>query len=371
MLQVTLKTADLARGTAQTVSVSEKKSSLPILSHFLLEARDNNLYITASDLETTIREIIPAEVISPGRLTVPAKPLASLVRNLNTETVNIREVEQLCLEFTAGQFKTVFFGLSAESFPQLPLESDFSFREMVSEQLIDAIDKVSFSVSARDERFNLSGIYMVLEENDEGQTLRLVSSDSKRLNISTISANMTDFSLDRGILISKKGLLELRRLAEVEDSVSVGVNLNNIMVKSKNSLLVVHLLEGGFPDYRLVIPHNYDKSANISRTAFLDTLKRVGLITDEQNRVGTFEFDRDSLHISVTNASIGKSEETMTIEYEGDPLVTAFNLTYFIEALTNLRSESVNLSFTDPKLSFLLTGLGDPGYFGIVMTTSA
>ncbi|MDR1577919.1 MAG: DNA polymerase III subunit beta [Deltaproteobacteria bacterium] len=370
MLQVNVKTDDLLKGVNLTVSVSEKKSTLPILSHFLLEAKDDSLIITASDLDTTIQETCPATVYSPGKLTVPAKAFHSLVRSINTESINLKEGDQLTLEFVAGQFKTVFFGLSAESFPQLLKEEEFVCRRLASKDLINAIDKVIYSVSTRDERYNLSGVYMVLEEIEDKKSLRLVSSDSKRLNISTVSDSLVDFELERGVIMSKKGVQELRRLAETVPDLEVGVSFTSVMAKTPTSLLELHLLEGGFPDYRLVVPQNYDKSVKINRLAFLETLKRVALISEEGARVGKFEFSKDNLHISLINSTVGQAEESLSVEYDGETLATGFNLSYYVETLSSLNSEWINISFTDPKSSFLVTGPEDPGYFGIVMTST-
>ncbi|MDR1085021.1 MAG: DNA polymerase III subunit beta [Deltaproteobacteria bacterium] len=370
MLQVNINTHELVKGVNLTVSASEKKSTLPILSHFLLEARDNSLIITASDLETTIRGIIPAEVLSPGKLTVPSKAFSSIVRSINSETVSLKEGDQLTLEFKANQFRTVFFGLSAESFPKLLNEEDFVFKEIDSKALTDAIDKVIFSVAARDDRYNLAGIYMVLEEIDERKSLRLVSSDSKRLNIATVSREIEDFELERGIIMSKKGVQELRRLAETSTSIQLGVSFSSVMAKTETSLLEIHLLEGGFPDYRLVVPKNYERHAKVNRLTFLETLKRVALISDDQSRIGKFEFSQDSLHISVVNSAVGQAEETLTIEYDGESMSTGFNLTYYIEVLNSLRSDEITISFRDPKLAFLVTGTADLGYFGIIMTST-
>ncbi|MDR1607248.1 MAG: DNA polymerase III subunit beta [Deltaproteobacteria bacterium] len=370
MLQVNVKTEDLLRAVNLTVSVSEKKSTLPILSHFLIEAKDDSLIVTASDLETTIQETCPATVYSPGRLTVSAKAFHSMVRSINTESINLTEGDRLTLELLAGQFKTVFFGLAAESFPKLLDESDFVCRTLNSKDLINAIDKVIYSVSARDERYNLSGVYMTLEENEDKKSLRLVSSDSKRLNISTIVESVVDFELERGVIISKKGIQELRRLAETVDSIEVGVSFTCVMAKTPTSLLELHLLEGGFPDYRMVVPLNHDKNANINRLAFLECLKRVSLISDEASRVGKFEFTKDNLHITLANSNVGQAEESLAIEYDGEPLTTGFNLSFYIETLSNLVSDIISITFQDPKQSFLVTGRDDPGYFGIVMTST-
>jgi DNA polymerase-3 subunit beta len=374
MIHVNVNTADLSKGVNMTMSVSAKKSTLPILSNFLLEAKDKSLIISASDLETTIQEVIPADVYAEGRMTVPAKTFHNVVRNLKSETVTLKEGEQLTLELTSSEsqknFRTVFFGLSAESFPKIASDDDLVFRELPSTALIEAIDKVISSISTRDERFNLSGVYMILEEIDNKFALRLVTSDSRRLNISTISEDIVGFPLDRGIILNKKGAIELRRLAETADKVLVGVGFASILAKTDSTLLDIHLLEGGFPDYRLVVPKTHDKSAVIDRESFLDTLKRVILVSDEQQRIGRFEFSKGNLHISVVNSAIGQSEESLPIVYEGEEVDTGFNLQFYIDALSSLKSTEVTLSFLDAKMAFLLTGQEDPGYFGIIMTST-
>jgi DNA polymerase-3 subunit beta len=289
---------------------------------------------------------------------------------VNSDSISLREGEKLTLEFTSGSFKTVFFGLAAESFPKQTDSTDVSFRWLPSNALIDAIDKVVYSVAARDERYNLSGIYMVLEELEDQKFLRLVSSDSKRLNISTVIDSAQDFNLDRGVIMSKKGVQELRRLAETVTELEIGVAFTSVIAKTPSTVLDVHLLEGGFPDYRLVVPKDYDKSVEISRVGFLEALKRLAHLCDETVKVAKFEFSNIGLHVLIVNANIGQAEETIPMTYDGETLTTGFNVSYFLEALSNLKSAMVKLEFMTPDLSFLLTGEDDPGYFGIVMTST-
>ncbi|MDR1872914.1 MAG: DNA polymerase III subunit beta [Deltaproteobacteria bacterium] len=370
MLHANINVPDLLKGVNLAVSVSEKKSSLPILSHFMLEAKDDSLIITASDLDTTIRETCPAVVYSPGRLTVPGKAFHSLVRSIKTDTVSLKEGEQMTLEFLAGQLKTTLFGLSADSFPKSNLDADMAFKSFVSKDLIDAIDKVIFSISNRDERFNLSGVYMVIDEIEDVKALRLVTSDGKRLSISTITEDADDFSLTRGVIMSKKGTQELRRLAETVGEIEIGVGYTSITAKTPTSLLEIHLLEGAFPEYRAVVPLANDKRALINRQSFLELLKRIALIAEDDFKIGKFEFSANNLHISLSNQTVGESQEAIPIEYEGETVATGFNVFFFIEALSSVKSEIVSLTFIDGKQSFLLTGPDDPGYFGVILTST-
>ncbi|MDR0549189.1 MAG: DNA polymerase III subunit beta [Deltaproteobacteria bacterium] len=369
MLQVNVNTADLVKAVNQAVSVSEKKSSLPVLAYFLVEAIEDRLVITASDLETTIRETCPAVVYSPGKLTVPAKQFHSVVRAVNGDSINLKEGEQLTLELVVGQFRTTFLGLSVENFPKLVDISEMTFRELPAENLRLAIDKVIYSVAGRGERYNLSGVYMVLEEVEDKKSIRFVTSDSKRLNISTVLDNAGDFELDRGVILSKKGVQELRKVAEEVEFIEIAVSFSCVVAKTRTSVLQFQLLEGGFPDYRGVIPVNHDREAKIDRKRFLETLKRVALISDDQARVGKFEFSRGRLTINLENPSIGQTEESLPIDYDGDDLTTGFNVFFFIESLSVLASDLVSLVFTDSKVSFLLTATEDPGYFGIIMAS--
>ncbi|MDR1314375.1 MAG: DNA polymerase III subunit beta, partial [Deltaproteobacteria bacterium] len=254
MLQAKVKKDDFLKGLAQTSNIAGKFHSMPILSNVLLETLNGKLILSATDLEITFQAFYECEVLEDGRITVPAKTLIDTVKGMADEYITLVEKEGQTLEISNQSFKGSIYGLSADDFPRLPPfeDSEDDMAEFGADSLLDAINKTITSVSTNTSNFNLGGIFFTKENKDgEGETVRVVSSDSNRLNVATLRpAKIENFKVEEGVLVSRKGLGELKTLAESNDSIHMGINTSRqLACKCEGSILVMRLLDGKFPDY--------------------------------------------------------------------------------------------------------------------------
>ncbi|MDR1545403.1 MAG: DNA polymerase III subunit beta [Deltaproteobacteria bacterium] len=371
MLQFRIKRDDLQKGLNQAGTVAEKRTSIMILNNIHIAAADGEMTLTATDLETTFKGRFPAEVIEPGTLTVPFKTFRDLIRSCSGDVVLLKESDNYSVELDCGSFNTSLFGLSPENYPKTPEIEDVNFIELESRDIIDAINKTLFSVSAGEDTYNLAGIYLIKEEEDDETRFRLVSTDAQRLNVSTIPIRSQEpFELESGIIVPRKGMQELRNLAETVDRISLGLSsVSGLAAKTDTAFLVVRLLEGSFPDYKTILPTSNDKLVYVQRKEMLDALKRIVIMTDAGYRVAIFTFTEDLLTIGSTNPNLGKAEEKLRVEYQGPDITSVgFNPLHFVEALSNMRSDRITIQLKEGKVPYLFTGPEDPGYFGIIMS---
>ncbi|MDL2259420.1 DNA polymerase III subunit beta [Deltaproteobacteria bacterium OttesenSCG-928-K17] len=369
MLALKIKKEDLARGVGQTSAIAEKRSSMPILSNILMEAEEGVLKLTATDMEISFQCSYPAEVSEPGRLTVPAKKLNEVVRLLSADEVSLSEAPNFSLSLSAGQFSTQMYGLSPADFPQAQTQEDINYIDVEGPALAAVIDKTIYSVAMEETRYNLSGVYVEKLEHEGELSLRFVSTDGHRLNMAgLVTADLANLELLKGVLISKKGLTELKRLADAAEIVKLGVGSNSLTARTESSVLVMRLLDGRFPDYNMVIPKDNDKHLVPGRKELLDALKRIATMSSDDYKAVKFKAEPGLLTISSMTPELGKAEESLAVEYDGEIMEAGFNPRFFIEALSALVSEKVKISLKDAEKPALLTAAEDPGYNGVIMS---
>ncbi|MDR2200302.1 MAG: DNA polymerase III subunit beta [Deltaproteobacteria bacterium] len=370
MLKATANIADLQKGLAQTSSIAGKFTSMPILANVRLDASGGRLTLTATDLEITFQASYDADVLEEGSFTVPAKALSDIAGSLSGNSATLEELENLVLKVKTDYFTADLLGISPDEFPKTADTGSVTYTEFPSAQVADAVSKTIYSVAVGNTNFNLAGIFWVKEPLEDGrETLKLVSTDNNRLNIATLAVdNLEAFLLDTGVLLSRKGLTELKNLAETADKISLGVNANNLVAKTENSLLIIRLLSGKFPNYQVLIPQQKGHSINLNRRDFTESLKRMSLISTGKFRVVYFQVNQDSLILTSSNPELGQAEEKIPVDYEGPVIDIGFDPRHLLEALGSLKSEIIQLELIDNSRPAVITGENDPGYTGIITT---
>jgi DNA polymerase-3 subunit beta len=370
MMELKLKKDELLKGLAQTVSIAEKRSSMPILSNVLLEVQDDRLAITATDLEVTMRGTYEAEVVSKSRLTVPARKFYEIVRVLGDEELSLTETDNFSIVLKGSRSTYQLHGLAPEDFPPMPAYDEVSFLEIDSQVILDMIEKTISSIAVEETRYNLAGVFFekAKSEMDSRSVLRMVSTDGHRLSLVEKQVdNLTMLHLEKGVIISKKGMSEMRKLAEAGGSLQIGFTGNSAVVKGDKAVLVMRLLEGRFPDYNLVIPKKNDKIMTLNRKEFLEMLRRVSVISSDDFKGVKFSITPKELTLSAVNPELGEARESLPVEYDGPEIEIGFNPRYFIDALTALKSEAVKLAFLDGGNPSLVTADDDKGFVGVIM----
>jgi DNA polymerase III subunit beta len=371
-MELKISAQELAKALGRSQGIVEKKSTMPILSHVLIEARKaGQLVVSATDLDLAVSSEHACEVVKDGALAVSARHLYEIVRTLPEQGVTLKKAQNNYLEVRSGPAEFRIVGLPAEDFPALPRFDKVPFVDVDAALLLEMIERTFFAVSTDETRYNLNGVYF---EPSAGN-LRLVATDGHRLSL-TERAMDASFGLKRGVILPKKGLTELRKLlAEAAESgeekpeAKLGFLDNNAIFRRPGVVLSMRLIEGLFPDYKQVIPKAGEKVVKLGRGRFADTLRRVSLLSSDKAHAVKLDLGKGLLRVLSQNPDLGEAKEEVPVEYQGDALKIGFNARYLIEVLAVLKSNDVVLEMADDLSPGVLKGAdeADQGFTAVVM----
>jgi len=315
---------------------------LPILSNILLETQSGGLRLTATDLDIGISCVIPVDIVETGAITIPAKRLGDIIKELPGDKVdvNIKKNNLVLIETDSCQFKII--GLPREEFPKLP---EFHNKEAIKIEkslLKEMLGLTSFAVSFDETRYILNGILFKIEKNN----LVLVATDGKRLAIIEKKLKQ-EVNKNIYIIVPIKTIQELNRNLDDEGEVSMVLGENQVLFDLGRVVIISRLIEGEFPDYRQVIPPVSENKVVIDREQLLLAVKRAALLSTPDYQAVKLELFKNKIVISKATPDVGESREEVAVEYSGKELVVGFNPAYVIDVLKNLFIEKIELELID------------------------
>jgi DNA polymerase-3 subunit beta len=355
---------EFLRGLYLASGIADRKSTLPILANVLLRTEGKGkLLCAATDLSVTTIVSLNAKVVKEGGLTVSARQLFEIVKGLPEDEVSVRATEQNWAEVRAGKVEFRVVGMADRDYPKLPSIQEAETAKVESATLREMIAKTIFSVSLDETRQHLSG---VLFESD-GTTARMVSTDGHRL--SKVGRPMAGGpKLATGVLIPRKGVLELRRAIETrEEPCQIGVYQGNFVLKADDVIMSVKLVDGQFPPYDQVIPKDNDRAVVVSRAALVDALKRVALMSSDKTWGVRFGLEKGKLRIESDNPDLGAAKEEIDVPYKGQALQIGFNARYFIDLLTEIETSEIRLELSGELDPGVVRPADGSDYVGVVM----
>ncbi len=368
-MQFTIAKDEFLRGLSRIQSVIEKKTTLPILSNVLLEASGATVTLVATDLEVGIRSLCEAEVETEGTITVQAKKLFELCRELEGETISLHVMPNDWVEISGGAFSSKLVGLAADDYPVLPSTESASEFTINGALLAEMIDKTQFAISTNETRYYLNGVFLVTAGKAKERTLRMVATDGHRLSMceKPLPEGM-NVKIEPGIIVPRKGVVEMRRLLDEGDGdIVVGVKERNVVLRRSGVELIIRLVDGDYPDYDQVIPKANNRIATCQRETLLHALRRVSIMATELNKGVKFALKRKGFEISSKNPNLGEAKETLPANYDGADLEIGFNARYVLDVLGVLGDEDIVLQFADPLSPCIIKSPSDQGYLAVVM----
>ena len=368
-MQFSISKDILLKGLSKIQSIIEKKTTLPILTNVLLEAKEGNVDIIATDLEVVIKGSYEGNISKEGSITVSAKKLFEIVREMPQGEINIKTNEKNWLEITCenAQFKIV--GLSADDFPILPNFSDEDFNTIPANLLAEMIDKVQHAISLDETRYYLNGVFFQTFDEEEKPSLRLVATDGHRLAMmeNELPAE-SKIEMSGGCIIPRKGINEIKKaLSDFDGDAEIGFKNKNMILRGENLLFVIRLIDDDFPDYTQVIPTKNEKTMNCLRDQLLSSLRRVSLLSSDISKGVKFTLEKNKMELSVSNPDIGEAKEQMVVGYENDDIIVGFNAKYFIEILNIIKDEDIVVKLADELSPGLIQVPSDKGFTAVIM----
>ncbi len=377
---------ELSRCLYLVQGVVERRSSLPILAHVLIESTDEQtdaegggLSLGATDLEIGIRQNCQARVKKTGSITTDARKLYEIVRELpSTEggssdptVITLRSAGTGWIEVSSGTSRFRMASLDPKEFPaitpaQEATDTTPTAAACPDEIMRDMIEKTLFATSPDETRLNLSGVYV--EALDSGK-LRMVASDGHRLSLIDRQAAIADPAAWPKVILPRKGLIEARKILErSEGEARFSVQGTTAGLYKETTALAMRLVEGEFPDYQQILPTAQNFVIPFSREELLSALRRLLILTTERSRGIKLQIEAGKVTISVNTPDLGEGIEEVSTDYSGDSIAVGFNGRYLVEALTVMgEDQQITLSLKDDMSPGLLKMTDDQDFSYVVM----
>ncbi|MDF1753531.1 MAG: DNA polymerase III subunit beta [Verrucomicrobiales bacterium] len=326
----------------QVQHVVGTKTTLPILSNVLIQADELGLELSTTNLDVAMAVRVPATVEEPGKTTLPARRLGTIVRELAGTEVQISVDDSNTASVKSGPSFFKILGLSETEFPKIGEFEDA--REFTIDQRIlkDALRKTAYAISTDETRYVLNGVNFVIGEGN----LTLVATDGRRLAMVEQNLELPG-SNDSAVIIPTKAVMELQRLLHDEGEVKVQLTGSQAAFSLNNSFLVTKLIEGNYPNYRQVIPGEAKYRIPLEREVLHNAVKRVAILVNEKTNSIKFTFADSLLTISTNSPEVGEAKESLDIKYDGPEMSLAFNPEFVMAPLRNLDQDEVFLDLID------------------------
>ncbi len=326
----------------QVQHVVSARTTLPILSNVLLKASDGELQLATTDLDVGISGTVEADVQEPGATTLPARRLATIVRELPADEVEVMVDEKNVAHIRSGPCFFKVMGLAADEFPPLPAFAESKEFKMEQRVLKECLRKTSYAISTDETRYVLNGIFCSFRNN----MLTMVATDGRRL---AMVENELEFpqSHEVDIIVPTKAVVELQRLLGDDGEISVKVAAGQIRFGLGRYFLVSKLIEGNYPNYRQVIPSESKEKIPLERESLLRTLARVSLLLSDKSNSVKLHFTKDNVEVVANSPDVGEARESVPVSYKGVEMTIAFNPEFLMAPLRNLVSDEVNLHLID------------------------
>jgi len=339
-------------------SVINSSNTLPILDNFLFELDNNQLIVSASDLETTMSATLEIDSKSEGSVAVPAKLLLEILKTFPEQPLTFTVEENNTIEISSNSGKYALAYASGDEFPKAVVLDDPSSTLVPAEVLATAISKTIFAAGNDDLRPVMSGVFF--QFSPEG--LIFVATDAHKL----VKYSRTDVKASEvaDFIMPKKPLNILKGILGTSDSeVKIEYNDSNAVFSFDNYMLVCRLIDGKYPNYEAVIPKENPNKLHIDRSQFLSSVRRVAIFSNKTTHQIRLKIAGTELNISAEDIDYSnKAEERLTCDYQGDDLQIGFNSRFLTEMLTNLQSDEIQLEMSLPNRAGILTpvdGLDD------------
>ena len=362
-MQLSITREDLLKPLQQIIGAVERRQTMPALSNLLLRSNDQNLSITATDLEVELIATIEIELEEGGDTTIPARKLLDICRSLPDQSKLEISSSNEKVKVSSGRSRFSLATLPAEDFPTIDdLELDQSV--VISEvELKNLIEKSAFAMAQQDVRYYLNGLLLEVDADQ----IKTVATDGHRLAISQ-KQHKSDIEDTRQIIVPRKGVQELQRLLYQNDNpVTLSLGKNHIRVNLPNLQFTSKLIDGRFPEYQRVLPEEEGNRAKMDKSMLKQALTRASILSNEKYKGIRLIFNDNKLVIQAHNPEHEEAEDELEISYQGEKLEVGFNVNYLLDVLNALETDDVEIIIKDANSSALIVSTGNQESRYVVM----
>ena len=359
---------DLFKCLSHIQGIVDKKNSLPILSNILIEAVDNNIHFSSTDMDVSIIEKISCNIIENGSTTVNSQLFYDIIRKIpDSSDIEIISNNNKILTIRSNGSRFSLASLPKEDFPIIDTTNEGSSIKLNANVLFSLIEKTKFAISNEETRYFLNGLYFNISNKNNGTTVTLVGTDGHRLAKFSYNINQ-DFNELPGVIIPKKTIFELSKLLqEIDSEIEVNVSSNKIIFYINDLIFVSKLIDGSFPDYKRVIPSDNNNVLNINRQSLLSAVDRVSTVANEKAPVIKFKLLKDLINLNTVNSENSTATEDIKSNYEGDEFEIGFNSKYVMDIINNLEDDEIQITLKDKSSPIIATEKSNPNLIYVLM----
>ena len=365
-MRLTISREKLQEGLNAVAASIPGKTTLPVLANILVETTDRGIKLSGTDLDIAVSTEVAADVEAPGAVTIPARKLSEIARELPPAPVKIAAAGEQRITLECGRSRFKLLGLPRDEFPTFPaVRFDESWR-IKSGDLQKLISHTSFAVSTEESRPILNGVLWELRPD----RMSMVATNGHRLAKMNVPISADGGALSNYLIVPPKALEQVRRLFPAEEELEIGRGENHIGFRSPFTAVYTRLIEGPYPNYEQVIPKDNDRVAIADKVALVSALKRMSVVASDQTHRIRLSFNSGMLKFSVQTPDLGEAQDELPIRFTGDQLDIGFNASYLLEILRYIPTDDVRITLKAPERAATLEpeGWTDPAtYLCLVM----
>jgi DNA polymerase III subunit beta len=348
-MKFTVIRSKFLEGLMTVQNVVSSKGSLQILSNALIHVENNQMVITTTDLDLSMRCIIPCEVEKPGTTTLPIRRLVSIMKELNDGAVTVQVSEDDEAKFQSGSSYFRIIGLPVRDFPPIPAtEGKFCYR-IDQGVLKEMLRKTSYAASMDETRRVLNGVLMAFKNNK----LTMVATDGRRLALVDHEVEFPE-QAETEMILPTKAVNELMRVLLNEGEVKIYAQKNQVVFEIGSTVMSSKLVDGVYPNYRQVIPAGCDERVTLEREELLKAVRRVSVMATDKSNAVRLTFSANQLTITISSQEVGEGRETIPVKYVGKEISIVFNPEYVMDPLKNMDDDEVYFELSDGHSPALL-----------------
>jgi len=352
-LRITCSKGELVDGLSLVGRAVSSRTAIQILSGILLEAREGELRLAATDMELSLRAAVPARVEGDGAVVLPGRTLVDIARLLPSDEVTIEHrASESVVHVTSGSASYTLHTYNAEDFPRLPDFSDTQTFAVDREALIATIARVARAASRDEARPVLTGVLVQFA----GDKLVMAATDSYRLAVKETALSASAPELEA--IVPSRALQELARIAGDAEEIAVGVQENQVLFSTGDVWLTTRRIDGQFPNYRQLLPETFEHELVVPRGELLDVVRRAAVMIQRATPL-QLRFAEGEVTVVARTHEVGESQESMPVAYTGEPLEIGFNAEFLREGLESVEGDDVRMKLISSLRPAVLTDEGE------------
>ena len=343
-MRFTISREKLQEGLTAVAASIPAKTTLPVLANILVETTERGIRLSGTDLDIAVSTEVTADVEAPGAITIPAKKLSEIARELPPAPVKIGAIGEQRITLECGRSRFKLLGLPRDEFPTFPQVRFQDSWRVRSGDLQKLISHTSFAVSTEESRPILNGVLWELRAD----RMRMVATNGHRLTRMDLPIT-GGHSLGGDLIVPPKALDQVRRLFPAEEELEIAQGDNHLGFRSPFTSVFTRLIEGPYPNYEQVIPRDNDRVAISDKVALISALKRMSVIASDQTHRIRLSFNAALLRFSVQTPDLGEAQDELPIRFSGDPIDIGFNANYLLEILRYIPTDEVRVTLKAPE----------------------